>query len=232
MHSVRMRGRRFKSTPSQRPYHLPSEKNKVNPFDSPNFSIHDENVTSSAAENAKNEQLIEADVPVTSFYFDNSSSSEDIFVPTPVYQLMFNNLFLILYLIVKAGVMQRRIADKLIREFIVNLPFEFNNLSTSDNQTVHIRGLKFKISPAVINGFLENAVEPSSTPSHPSNDVLPSVLSRETLSICLVDGIPAVSLTLRHVGTFGVKIPIPLSQFFSSLLVLLNAEILTPYGCS
>ena len=116
MHSVRMRGGRFKSTPSQRPYHLPSEKNKVNPFDSPNFSIHDENVTSSAAENAKNEQvvseshmsemdldewedvplarllknglfsnaeLIEADVPVTSFYFDNSSSSEDIFVPTP-----------------------------------------------------------------------------------------------------------------------------------------------------
>ena len=33
---------------------------------------------------------------------------------------------------------------------------------------------------------------------------------------------------LRHVGTFGVKIHIPLSWFFSSLLVHLNAEILTP----
>uniref|UniRef100_A0A9I9EAG0 Envelope-like protein n=1 Tax=Cucumis melo TaxID=3656 RepID=A0A9I9EAG0_CUCME len=33
---------------------------------------------------------------------------------------------------------------------------------------------------------------------------------------------------LRHVETFGVKIPIPLSRFFSSLLVHLNVDILTP----
>ncbi|KAA0035344.1 envelope-like protein [Cucumis melo var. makuwa] len=33
---------------------------------------------------------------------------------------------------------------------------------------------------------------------------------------------------LRHVGTFGVKIPIPLPHFFSSILTHLNVEILTP----
>ncbi|KAA0063935.1 uncharacterized protein E5676_scaffold1827G00030 [Cucumis melo var. makuwa] len=32
---------------------------------------------------------------------------------------------------------------------------------------------------------------------------------------------------LRHVGTFGVKIPIPLPHFFPSLLVYLNVDILT-----
>ncbi|TYK19190.1 uncharacterized protein E5676_scaffold522G001260 [Cucumis melo var. makuwa] len=37
-----------------------------------------------------------------------------------------------------------------------------------------------------------------------------------------------ISNLLRHVETFGVKIPIPLSRFFSSLLVHLNVDILTP----
>ncbi|XP_050944024.1 uncharacterized protein LOC103487660 [Cucumis melo] len=51
-------------------------------------------------------------------------------------------------------VMQRRITDELIREFIVNLPDEFNDLSSADYQTMHIRGFKFVISPAVINATL------------------------------------------------------------------------------
>ena len=55
---------------------------------------------------------------------------------------------------------------ELIREFIVNLPSEFNNPSSPDYQAVHIRGSKFKISPAIINGFLENTMESTSTPSH------------------------------------------------------------------
>ena len=153
---------------------------------------------------------------------------------------------------------------QLIRQFIVNLPSEFNNSSSHDYQTVHIRGLKFKISPAIINGFLGNTVEFGSTPSHPYNDVLTFVLSGGTLSIWPVNGIPTVSLgikyvilhkvgitnwfpsshassvfvalgtflyqicnddsmdaglfiynpLLRHVGTFGVNIPIRLRQFF------------------
>ena len=143
---------------------------------------------------------------------------------------------------------------------------------------MHIQGLKFKISPTVINGFLGNTVKPNSTLSHPSNDVLASVLFEGTLSIWPVNGILVVSLSikyvilhkidianwfpslhassvfvafvtflyqvynddtvdvglfiynqlLRHVETFGVIIPIPLPRFFSSLLVHLNAKILTP----
>ncbi|KAA0042019.1 uncharacterized protein E5676_scaffold306G002550 [Cucumis melo var. makuwa] len=138
----------------------------------------------------------------------------------------------------------------LMKEFIVNLPSDFDNSSSPDHQIVHIRGLKFKISPAVINGFLGNTMESNSTPSHPSNEVLASVLSKGTLSIWPVNGILTVSLRnfpykkcnddtvdaglfiynqlLRHMETFRVKIPIPLPRFFSSLLVHLNAEILTP----
>ncbi|TYK28643.1 uncharacterized protein E5676_scaffold2030G00740 [Cucumis melo var. makuwa] len=56
-------------------------------------------------------------------------------------------------------VMQRRITDELIREFIVNLPDEFNDPSSADYQMMHIRGFKFVISPVVINGFLGNTVE-------------------------------------------------------------------------
>ncbi|KAA0058403.1 uncharacterized protein E5676_scaffold76994G00140 [Cucumis melo var. makuwa] len=77
----------------------------------------------------------------------------------------------------------------------------------------------FKISPAVINGFLGNTGESNSTPSHPSNDFLASVLSGGTLSIWPMNGMLAIS--------FGVKIPIPLPRFFSNLLVHLNADILT-----
>ncbi|KAA0047932.1 uncharacterized protein E6C27_scaffold199G00080 [Cucumis melo var. makuwa] len=48
---------------------------------------------------------------------------------------------------------QKRIANELIREFIVNLPTDFNDPSSPDYQTVHIKGLKFKISPVSINSF-------------------------------------------------------------------------------
>ncbi|KAA0050026.1 uncharacterized protein E5676_scaffold244G00190 [Cucumis melo var. makuwa] len=109
---------------------------------------------------------------------------------------------------------------------------------------MHIRGSKLKISPTIINVFLGNTVESGSTPSHPSSDVLTSVMSGGTLSIsvfvalgtflyqiCNDDSVD-VSLfiynqLLRHVGMFGVKIPIPLPRLFSSLLVHLNTNILT-----
>ena len=118
----------------------------------------------------------------------------------------------------------------------------------------------------------------NSNASHPSNKVLASVLSRETLSIWPVNGIPVESLSgkyvilhkigvanwfpsshassvsvalwiflyeicndetmdvglfiynqlLRLVRTFEVKIPILLPRFFSSLLIHLNVEVLTP----
>ena len=143
---------------------------------------------------------------------------------------------------------------------------------------MHIRGLKFKISLAVINRFLGNTVEPNSTSSHPSNEVLAFILSGGTLSVWPVNGILAILLSikyvilhkigianwfpsshassvsvalgtflyqicnddtmdvglfiynplLRYVGTFGVKILIPLPRFFSSLSFHLNVEILTP----
>ncbi|KAA0035021.1 uncharacterized protein E6C27_scaffold57G00710 [Cucumis melo var. makuwa] len=73
--------------------------------------------------------------------------------------------------------MQRRITDELIREFIVNLPDDFNDPSSADYQTVYIRGFKFVISPAVINGFLGNTVDIDCSPSCPTTEVLANVLS-------------------------------------------------------
>ena len=43
---------------------------------------------------------------------------------------------------------------QLIKDFIVNLPSDFNNPSSPSYQTVHIRGFKFKISSPVIKEFL------------------------------------------------------------------------------
>ncbi|TYK08882.1 uncharacterized protein E5676_scaffold1411G00040 [Cucumis melo var. makuwa] len=167
--------------------------------------------------------------------------------------------------------------SQLIRKFIVNLSSDFNDPSSPDYQTVHIRGLKFKISLAVINEFLGNNIEPDCSPSNPSNEVLVFVLSGGTLSSWPVNGISVVTLSvkyvilhkigianwfpsshassvsialrtflyqicnddtvdtcsfiynqlLRHVGTFGVKIPIALPWFFFVLLLHLNAAVLT-----
>ncbi|KAA0033173.1 uncharacterized protein E5676_scaffold5393G00110 [Cucumis melo var. makuwa] len=174
-------------------------------------------------------------------------------------------------------VVQRRIADELIREFIVNLPNEFNNPSSPDYQIVHIRGFKFVISSAVINGFFGNVVDIDCSPSCPSTDVLATVLSGGTLSTWPINGISTAALSikyailhkigianwfpsshassvstalgtflyqicndikvdtgafiynqlLRHVGSFGVKVPIAISRFFSSLLLHLNGVVLT-----
>ncbi|KAA0066741.1 uncharacterized protein E5676_scaffold384G00730 [Cucumis melo var. makuwa] len=106
---------------------------------------------------------------------------------------------------------------QLIKEFIVNLPDKFNDPSSADYQTVHIRGFKFVISPAVING---------------------------TLSTWPVNGIPAAALSVKYailhkigianwfpsshassisaaLGTFA------LLRLFSSLLLHLNGAVLT-----
>uniref|UniRef100_A0A9I9EDZ5 Putative plant transposon protein domain-containing protein n=1 Tax=Cucumis melo TaxID=3656 RepID=A0A9I9EDZ5_CUCME len=167
--------------------------------------------------------------------------------------------------------------SQLIREFFVNLPDEFNNPSSPDYQTVHIRGFKIVISPVVINGFLGSTVDIECSPSCPPTEVLATVLSGGTLSTWPVNGIPAAALSIkyvvlhkigianwfpsshassisaalgtflyqicnddkvdtgafiynqlvRHVGSFGVKVPIALPRFFSSLLLHLNGAVLT-----
>uniref|UniRef100_A0A9I9EBZ4 Putative plant transposon protein domain-containing protein n=1 Tax=Cucumis melo TaxID=3656 RepID=A0A9I9EBZ4_CUCME len=193
----------------------------------------------------------------------------------------------IMNLIEKAG-LSTTISDvgpfypQLIREFIVNLPANFNDPSSLDYQTVHIKGFKFTISPTVINGFLGNVVSINFSPSSSSTDILASVLSGGILSSWPVNGIPAVALSvkyvilhkidianwfpsshassvfaalgtflyciynddrvdagafidnqlLRHVGSFGVKLPIALPRFFFGLLLHLNATVLTTSDAS
>ncbi|KAA0065846.1 uncharacterized protein E5676_scaffold943G00200 [Cucumis melo var. makuwa] len=141
---------------------------------------------------------------------------------------------------------------QLMREFIVNLLDEFNDPSSPDYQTVHIRGFKFVISPIVINGFLENVVDIDYSSSSPSTDVLAFVLSSGTLSAWPVNGIPTVALSIKYailhkigianwfpsshassvsaaLGTFLYQIcnDNKLFRDFSSLLLHLNATVIT-----
>ncbi|KAA0063174.1 uncharacterized protein E6C27_scaffold381G00620 [Cucumis melo var. makuwa] len=111
-------------------------------------------------------------------------------------------------------VVQRRIADELISEFIVNFSFDFNDPSSPDYQTVHIWGSKFKISHAVINGFLGNNAQPNFSPSNPSSELLAYVLSRGTLSSWPVNGILVVSLSVKYVILHKIGI----ANWFSSSL--------------
>ncbi|KAA0054768.1 uncharacterized protein E6C27_scaffold437G00500 [Cucumis melo var. makuwa] len=149
-------------------------------------------------------------------------------------------------------VVQRRIADELIREFIVNLPADFNDPSSPDFQTVHIRGFKFIISPAF--SHLSYLVDLSSWPVNGIPLVALSVKYAILHKIGIANWFPSfhassVSIALgtflyhicnddivdtrmfiynqllRHAGSVEVKIPIALPQFFSGLLFHLNVAV-------
>ncbi|KAA0037649.1 uncharacterized protein E5676_scaffold311G00320 [Cucumis melo var. makuwa] len=66
------------------------------------------------------------------------------------------------------------------------------------DETVHIRGFKFSITPTVINGFLGNAVSTNFAPSSPSTNVLAFELSGGILSSLPVNGIPAIALSVKY----------------------------------
>ncbi|XP_050946542.1 uncharacterized protein LOC127151164 [Cucumis melo] len=112
----------------------------------------------------------------------------------------------------------------LIREFIVNLPDEFNDPSSPDYHTVHVRGFKFVVFPVVINGFLGNVVDIDYSPSSPSSNVLASIdianwfpsshassvsaaLATFLYQICNDNKVDTSAFIynqlLRHVGSFG-----------------------------
>ncbi|TYK00141.1 gag-pol polyprotein [Cucumis melo var. makuwa] len=109
------------------------------------------------------------------------------------------------------------------KEFIINLSDEFNDPSSADYQTVHIRGLKFVISPAVINGFLGNTVDMDCSPLCPATEVLATVLFGGTLSTWPVNGIPAAALSIKY----AILHKIGIANWFSSLLLHLNGAVLT-----
>ncbi|KAA0068054.1 gag-pol polyprotein [Cucumis melo var. makuwa] len=267
---VRVRGRRFKSTPPRRPYRLPSEKlqgeasrrlheslqpafvPEVGPLHSQampsDFSPSVQPPRSKSPASKPNAVPVHIFGNTTAAHEEQTgvSQNEDEFAsfnqddipsedipptaddPTAHQLKEGQNLLRVLNLqkekLNKKFMVQRRIADEvnisdkhqscmsimdliqraglektilkvgpfypqLIREFIVNLPDEFNNPSSPDYHTVHIRGFKFVISPAVINGFLGNVVDINYSPSYPSIEVLTTVLSGGTLSTWLVNGL-------------------------------------------
>ncbi|KAA0048229.1 gag-pol polyprotein [Cucumis melo var. makuwa] len=100
--------------------------------------------------------------------------------------------------------MQRRIVDERI--------IGFNDPSSADYQTVHIRGFKFVISPSVINEFLGNTVDIDCSPSCPIIEVLANVLSGGTLSTWPVNGITAAAPSIKY----AILHKIGIAKWFSS----------------
>ncbi|KAA0066862.1 uncharacterized protein E5676_scaffold384G002550 [Cucumis melo var. makuwa] len=117
------------------------------------------------------------------------------------------------------------------------MPDEFNDPSSADYQTVHIRGFKFVILPAMINGFLGNNVDIDCSSSCPTTEVLATVLSGGTLSTWPVNGIHAVALSVKYAilhkigianwfpSSHASSISAALDTFF--LLLHLNGAVLT-----
>ncbi|KAA0059857.1 uncharacterized protein E5676_scaffold184G00580 [Cucumis melo var. makuwa] len=337
MHGMRMRARCFKSTPTRRPYQLPSKKSQVNIFESSPISVHDEHISDCAAEDV---ETTLADVLVTTAHFDESFSFEDIFIPTPGHPSATNegvgdstsNLgeniadptnenpdanadahgepidnYALDNVEPNVDVPQRKTQQPLGESRPKEKKFQQNrrNITIKTGRkkvlpnipSVPINGISFHLDerlsktisnvgpfyPQLTKEFIANLSSFFNNPSSPDYQtvyirVLASVLSGGTLSIWLVNGISIVSLSvkyvilhkidianrfpsshassvsvalgtflyqicndetmdaglfiynqlLRHVGTFGVKIPIPFPLFFSSLLIHLNAKVLTP----
>ncbi|KAE8652915.1 hypothetical protein Csa_004530 [Cucumis sativus] len=87
---------------------------------------------------------------------------------------------------------------KLIREVIANLSSDFDDPSSPDYQTIHVRGRTLVISPYVINTFLGlTPSENADLPTH-STDTLASVLTGGSLIVWPLTGIPSAALSVKY----------------------------------
>lgn len=100
----------------------------------------------------------------------------------------------------------------LIWEVIVNLLTDFNDPRNPDFELVHIRVIPFKLSPNIFNTFLENPL--LEVLSLQTLKALASELTRRIGSLWQF----IFNQLLKHVDTFGVKIPISSLRLFSSIL--------------
>ncbi|KAA0046870.1 uncharacterized protein E6C27_scaffold230G00250 [Cucumis melo var. makuwa] len=152
----------------------------------------------------------------------------------------------IMDLVVKAG-LSKTISNvgpfypQLIREFIVNLPSEFKDSSNLDCQTIHIRDYKNIVSwpvneiatifLSVKYAILHKIGIANWFPSSHASSVYVA-LGTFPYQMCNDEYVDVglffiYNQLLSHVGTFDVKISIPLPRFFSSLLIHMNADILS-----
>ncbi|KAA0048488.1 uncharacterized protein E6C27_scaffold61G001000 [Cucumis melo var. makuwa] len=215
-----MRGRCFISTPTRRPYCLPSEKSQVNISESSPIPLHDEHFADSVAE----------DVETTSGVFESHISEMDsderddvslakllkkrYFFPTSGHPSVINE---------ELGQSKRsppvsdstdnlggNIGDSANENSVAHADahakpiedcvpdnVERNVNDVSQIETQRSPGLSKTISnvepfyPQLIKEFIVNLPynfnnpKSNSTPSHPFNEVLASVLSGETLSVCV-----------------------------------------------
>ncbi|KAA0037159.1 uncharacterized protein E5676_scaffold832G001090 [Cucumis melo var. makuwa] len=136
---------------------------------------------------------------------------------------------------------------QLIREFIVNLPSDFNNLNCSpsnpSNEVLASVLSEGTLSSWPVNGIPTVALSVKYailhkigitnwfSSSHASN--VSAALGTFLYQICHDDTIDTSSFIykqlLRHVESFRVKIPIALPRFFFGLLLHLNAIVLTTF---
>lgn len=76
---------------------------------------------------------------------------------------------------------------RLIQELIVNLPTDFNDPSANEFQKVHVHGVCFTVSPALINHFLGVSLPADFTACPPSPEQLAVELSGSTVCSWPID---------------------------------------------
>ncbi|KAA0065488.1 putative gag-pol polyprotein [Cucumis melo var. makuwa] len=96
---------------------------------------------------------------------------------------------------------------RLICELVVNLPSDFNDLSTEEFYKVHIRGVCYNVSPELLNQFLDITLPTNYAILYSTPECLAEELTEGTVPVWPVDGqLPIASLTVKYAILYQIGI--------------------------
>ncbi|MCI09244.1 envelope-like protein, partial [Trifolium medium] len=88
--------------------------------------------------------------------------------------------------------------EKLVKEFLVNIPEDCDNPLSKEFHKVFVRGKCVEFSPAVINKFLGRSEEPQAEVEVTDNDVCKAITANQVKVWPKKGKMPAVKLTVKY----------------------------------